>query len=42
MLINCAVSAICYAEDYPDPLAAQLLHEAGIQAEKLSFFRDPQ
>ena len=39
MLINCAVNAIYYAEDYPDPLAAQLLHEAEIHAEKLSIPR---
>ena len=39
MLINCSVSAIYYAEDYPDPLAAQLLHEAEIHAEKLSIAR---
>jgi len=42
MLINCSVSAIYYAEDYPDPLAAQLLHEAGIFTEKLSLARSPQ
>jgi dCMP deaminase len=39
MLINCSISAIYYAEDYPDPLAAELLHEAGIHAEKLGFPR---
>jgi dCMP deaminase len=39
MLINCSISAIYYAEDYPDPLAVQMLHEAGIQSEKLSVSR---
>jgi dCMP deaminase len=42
MLINCSISAIYYAEDYPDPLAAQLLLEAGIHSEKLSLDRSPQ
>jgi dCMP deaminase len=42
MLINCSISAIYYAEDYPDPLAAQLLHEAGIHTEKLGISRNPQ
>jgi dCMP deaminase len=42
MLINCSISDICYAEDYPDPLAAQLLREAGIRAEKLISSRSPQ
>ena len=42
MLINCSISAIYYAEDYPDPLAVQLLHEAGIQSEKLVIPRSPQ
>ena len=34
MLINCAVSAIFYAENYPDELAAKLLDEAGIKTEQ--------
>jgi len=42
MLINCSIRAIYYAEDYPDPLAVQLLHEAGIQSEKLNIPRSPQ
>jgi dCMP deaminase len=42
MLINCSISAIYYAEDYPDPLATQLLHEAGVHAEKLGIVRSPQ
>lgn len=37
MLINCGVAAIYYAEHYPDELATQLLQEAGIRVEKLSF-----
>ncbi|MCL1985191.1 MAG: cytidine/deoxycytidylate deaminase family protein [Betaproteobacteria bacterium] len=42
MLINCSIKAIYYAEDYPDPLAAQLLNEAGIHTEKLSISRNSQ
>ena len=42
MLINCSISAIYYAEDYPDPLAVQLLHEAEIHTEKLNISRSPQ
>ena len=42
MLINCSISAIYYAEDYPDPLAMQLLHEAGVHAEKLDIPRGTQ
>jgi dCMP deaminase len=41
MLINCSVNAVYYAEDYPDPLAAQLLREAGIRAEMLGVPRSP-
>ena len=42
MLINCSISAIYYAEDYPDPLAAQLLREAGVYTEQLIIARSPQ
>ncbi len=36
ILINCGVTGIFYAEDYPDNLATQMLAEAGIPAEKLA------
>ena len=35
MLINCGVTAIYYAQGYPDPLAESMLHEAGIRCECL-------
>lgn len=37
MLINCGVSAIYYAEDYPDELSAALLREAGVHTERMTF-----
>jgi dCMP deaminase len=37
MLINCGIRRICYAEDYPDALAAAMLKEAGVAAEKHDF-----
>lgn len=36
LLINCGVSAIYFAQDYPDPLAAQMLVDARITAEQLA------
>jgi len=42
MLINCSIKEIFYAEDYPDPLAADLLREAGIHTEKLDISRSPR
>ena len=39
MLINCGITVIHYAENYPDPLAAELLHAAGIPTEQLSIER---
>jgi dCMP deaminase len=42
MLINCSINAIYYAEDYPDPLAVQLLQASEIQSEKLVIPRSPQ
>jgi len=42
MLINCSIRDIYYAEDYPDPLAAELLREAGIHAERLDIARSPR
>jgi dCMP deaminase len=35
MLINCSVSAVCYAEEYPDPLAVRMMREAGVAVERL-------
>lgn len=32
MLINCGISAVYYAESYPDQLAADMLKESGIHA----------
>jgi dCMP deaminase len=37
MLINCGVSHIFYAQDYPDELAAAMLKEAGVPADKYDF-----
>lgn len=35
MLINCGIKAIYYAESYPDPMAEQMLREAGLRHELL-------
>ncbi|MDD3818984.1 MAG: cytidine/deoxycytidylate deaminase family protein [Actinomycetota bacterium] len=37
MIINCGIKKVYYFEDYPDPLAAELLEEAEIELVKLSF-----
>ncbi|MBT8762693.1 cytidine/deoxycytidylate deaminase family protein [Desulfohalobiaceae bacterium Ax17] len=37
MLINCGITAIYFAEGYPDELAQQMLKEAGIKFKLLSF-----
>lgn len=37
MIINCGIKKIYYFEDYPDPLAIELLGEAGIELIKLDF-----
>ena len=37
MIINCGIRKIYYFEDYPDPLAIELLDEAGIELVKLDF-----
>lgn len=42
MLINCGISRIFYAEDYPDELAATMLREAGIPVERLAVTRPPE
>ena len=36
MLINCGITAIYFAEGYPDDLAQEMLKEAGIKFERLS------
>ena len=36
MLINCGITAIYFAEGYPDDLAQGMLKEAGIKFERLS------
>ncbi|MDD5600672.1 MAG: cytidine/deoxycytidylate deaminase family protein, partial [Actinomycetota bacterium] len=35
MIINCGIKKVYYFEDYPDPLAAELLSEAEIELVKL-------
>ena len=35
MLINCGIVKIWYASGYPDELAHQMLHEAGVTLELL-------
>ena len=35
MLINCGVTAIYYAQGYPDPLSESMLQEAGVRCECL-------
>jgi dCMP deaminase len=37
MIINCGIKKIYYFEDYPDPLAIELLDEAEIELVKLDF-----
>lgn len=37
MLINCGVQGIYFAEEYPDELSEQMMKEAGIRFEKISF-----
>ncbi len=37
MLINCGVTAIRYAESYPDQLAEDMLRESGVLYEVLPF-----
>jgi dCMP deaminase len=37
MIINCGIKKVYYFEDYPDPLAAELLSEAEIELVKLDF-----
>jgi dCMP deaminase len=37
MLINCGITAIYFAEGYPDELAQQMLKEAGIKFKLLPF-----
>lgn len=41
MLINCGIRRICYAEDYPDELAAAMLKEAGVATDKHDFTPPP-
>lgn len=36
MLINCGITAVYYAEPYPDPMSEAMLKEAGIPFESLS------
>jgi dCMP deaminase len=36
MLINCGITAIYFAEGYPDDLAQEMLQEAGIKFERLN------
>jgi dCMP deaminase len=36
MLINCGITAIYFAEGYPDDLAQKMLQEAGIKFERLN------
>ena len=42
MLINCGISRIFYAEEYPDELAATMLREAGIPVERLAVTWPPE
>lgn len=42
MLINCGITAINYAEDYPDDLAADMLREAGVTVTKLQYTPRPR
>ena len=37
MIINCGIRKIYYFEDYPDPLAVELLCEAGVELIRLDF-----
>lgn len=37
MIINCGIKKIYYFEDYPDPLAIDLLDEAGVELIRLDF-----
>jgi len=37
MIINCGIKKIYYFEDYPDPLALELLGEAGVESIRLDF-----
>ena len=37
MIINCGIKKIYYFEDYPDPLAIELLGEAEIESIRLDF-----
>ncbi len=37
MIINCGIKKIYYFEDYPDPLAVDLLDEAGVELIRLDF-----
>jgi dCMP deaminase len=37
MLINCGIRRVYYVEDYPDELAAAILKEAGVTADKYDF-----
>ncbi len=37
MIINCGIRKIYYFEDYPDPLATELLCESGVELVRLDF-----
>ena len=37
MIINCGIKRIYYFEDYPDPLAMELLEESGVESIRLDF-----
>lgn len=37
MLINCGISAVYYAEPYPDPMGEEMLREAGIPSGLIAF-----
>ncbi len=37
MLINCGIAGIYYTEAYPDMLAENMLHEAGVRCEVLPY-----
>lgn len=40
MLINCGVTAVFYADPYPDPMAEDMFAEAGVGLSQLSFPSD--
>ncbi len=37
MIINCGITTLCYASEYPDEIAEHLLHAAGIKTVRLAF-----